>query len=59
MVVIPGGNGDKAEVDLLLVEGCRVVEKGRKTPGEAEGAELDSWDEPCLVCQPAVEEEAC
>lgn len=42
MHVILGGNGDKAAVDMLLVEGCRVEEKGRKTPGEAEGPELDS-----------------
>lgn len=56
MHAILGRNGDKAAVDMLLVEGCRLEEKGRKTPGEAEGLERDSWDEPCFcVCQPAVE----
>lgn len=52
--IILGGNGDV----MLLAEGCRVEEKGRKKPGEAGGPELDSWDDPCFwVCQPADEEE--
>lgn len=60
MFVVLGGNGDMAAVDMLLAEGCRVEEKGRKPPGEAEGPELDSWDEPCFcVCQPGAEDDVC
>lgn len=58
ILIILGGNGDKAAVDKLLVEGCRVDEKGRKRPGEAGGPERVSWDETCFcVCQPDAEEE--
>lgn len=60
MQAILGGNEGMAEVDRLLAEGCRVEEKRGKTPGEAEGPELDSWNEPCLcVCQPVVADEVC
>lgn len=52
--VILGGNGDV----MLLAEGFRPEEKGKKKPGEVGGPELDAWDEPCFcVCQPAEEEE--
>lgn len=60
MQVILGGNEGMAEVDMLLAERCRLEERGGKTPGEAEGPELDSWNGPCFcVCQPGAADEVC
>lgn len=58
--VLLGGNEGRLEVDMLLAGRCRVEEKGGKTPGEAAGPELDSWNAPCFwVCQPGVVDEVC